>query len=130
MHSRELILNLSFNLKIDCYPYAIFAGMYGHEKITNPIYFKSKTSYMIIVTDCPILWQSKLQIETAFSTIETEVIALAHSCRELLPVRDMVASHGDTVSLPKDLTTMYASIHENNSVVFILAETLASKYIL
>ena len=46
---------------------------------------------MIAVADYPVLWQSKLQSETDFSTMEAEVIALAHSCRELLPVMDMVA---------------------------------------
>ena len=36
--SRGLILNLSFNLKIDCYPDANFSGMYGHEKINIHIF--------------------------------------------------------------------------------------------
>ena len=80
------------------------------------------------MADCPLLWQSKLQSETALSTTEAEVITLNHSCRELLPIVDMVAVLGEAVGLPKDLTTMLISVHEDNSGALILAETLPPQY--
>jgi hypothetical protein len=53
-----LIINPSSNvLKIDAYPDADFAGMYGYEKHDDPSYVKSQTGYVINVADCPILWQ-------------------------------------------------------------------------
>ena len=58
-----------------------------------------------------VLWQSKLQSETTLSTVEVEVIALAHSCKELLPTMDMVAALGEALGLTKDLTTINTSIH-------------------
>ena len=83
-------MNPSKELKIDFYPDADFAGMYSHEKPTDPACVKSRTGYTITVADCPVIWQSKLQTETALSTMEAEIIALAHSCKELFPIMDMV----------------------------------------
>ena len=60
--------------------------------------------------------------------MEVEVIAFAHSWRELLPIIDIVTSLGDAVGLPKDLTTMHVSIHVNNAVALILTETLVPMY--
>ena len=114
-HSRGFILNPSSNLKIDCYPNADFSGMYIHKKTNNLACVKSRTGYVIMVANHPILWQSKLQSETALSTMEAEVIALAHSCRELLPNMDMIAFLGEAVGLPEDLTTMHVSSHEDNA---------------
>ncbi len=67
-----LVLNPSDMLKIDCYPDADFARMYGHELPTDPSFVKSRTGYTITVADCPVVWQSKLQTETATSTMEAE----------------------------------------------------------
>ena len=126
--SRGLILNPSKELKIDCYPDADFAGMYGHEKPTDPACVKSRTGYTITVADCPVIWQSKLQTETALSTMEAEIIALAHSCKELFPIMDMVEFLGKEVGLPIQDTTMKVSIHEDNAGALVLAETLPPQF--
>ena len=127
---RGLVLNPSADgvLKIDNYPDADFAGMYGHEKPTDPASVKSRTGYVITVADCPVLWQSKLQTETALSTMEAEVVALAHSCRELFPIMDMVSSIGPAVGLDVGETSMHVSIQEDNAGALVLAETLPPQY--
>ncbi len=77
---KELIMTPSEKLlKIDSFLDANFAGMYGHEAMDDPVCVKSRTGYVIMVTNCPIMWQSKLQSETALSTMEAEIVALAHS---------------------------------------------------
>ena len=60
--------------------------------------------------------------------MEAEVIVLAHICRQLLPTIDMVTYLGDAVGLPKDLTTMHVSIHEDNAVALNMAETITPQY--
>ena len=86
--TRGLIFNPSTGaLKVDAYPDADFAGTYGYEDNTDPSCVKSRTGYVITVADCPILWQSKLQTETALSTMEAEVVALCHCTRELICCR-------------------------------------------
>ena len=109
-HSRGLILSSSSNLKIDYYPDADFSGMYGHKKMNDLACVKSRTGHLITVADCSVLCQSKLQSETAVSTMEPDVIVLAHTWRELLPIMDMIAVLGEAVGLQKDLTTMNVSI--------------------
>ena len=71
---RGLVLDPLSNMMIDCYPDADFSCMYRHKKINDPAFVKSRTGYIITVTDCPILWQSKLQSKTT---------TLSHSHREL-----------------------------------------------
>jgi hypothetical protein len=79
-----MVMNPSTDIcKIDAYPDADFAGMYGHEKPTDPSCVKSHSGFVITFADVPILWQSKLQTETALSTMEAKIIALAACCREL-----------------------------------------------
>ena len=56
--------------------------------------------------------------------MDIEVIALAHSCRELFPIMDIVASLGESVRLPMRETTMNASINEDNSGALVLAKIL------
>ena len=102
--------------------------MYGHEEATDPASVKSRTGYVINVADCPVHWQSKLQTETALSTMEAEIVALAHSCRELFPIMDMVSSIGPVVGLEVGDTSMNVSIHEDNTGALILAETLPPQY--
>ena len=129
MHTRGLILNPSADkLQIDCYPDADFAGMYGHEDPTDPANVKSRTGYVITVASCPVLWQSKLQTETALSTMEAEIVALAHSCREVFPIMDMVTILGPAMGLTVGDTVMNVSIHEDNAGALILAETLPPQY--
>lgn len=127
--TRGLVLNPSSDkCKLDCYPDADFAGMYGHEKPTDPACAKSRTGFVINFADCPVLWCSKLQTETALSTMEAEIIALAHSCRELFPLMDMVGSLGKAVGLPIGNTTMNVSIHEDNAGALVLAKTLPPQF--
>jgi hypothetical protein len=110
--------------KIDAYPDADFAGMYGHEEQTDPACAKSHTEFIITFAECPVLWQSKLQTEMAFSTMEAKVIALSACCRELFLIIDMVSSLTKSVNLPIGKTTMNVSIHKDNSGALVLAKIL------
>jgi hypothetical protein len=123
-------LNPSKELKIDCYPDADFSGMYGYENSSDPSCVKSRTGFVITVTNCPVLWQSKLQTETALSAMEAEIIAPAHCCQELFPIMDMVSLLGTKVGLPVSGATMKVSIHEDNAGALILAETLPPQFTL
>jgi hypothetical protein len=61
-----LIINPSSGVfKIDAYPDANFAGMYGYEHHNDHSYVKIWSGYYVInVANCPVMWQSKLQTET------------------------------------------------------------------
>ena len=113
-------------LKIDAYPDANFAGVYGHERSDDPACAKSRTGFVINFADCPVLWISKLQQETALSTMEAETIALAHCCRELFPIIDMTQSLGKAVGLSIGVPSMKVSVHEDNAGALILAKNFAA----
>ena len=64
--------------------------MYGHENPSDPACARSCSGAVIAFSGVPVLWQSKHQTETALSTMEAEVNALAACMRELIPIMDMV----------------------------------------
>ena len=115
-------------LQIDSYPDADFAGMYVYDENTDPASVKSHTGFIVSVANCPVLWQSKLQVETSLSTMESEVIALAHSCQELFPIMDMVSSLGPALGIPTGKTSMKVTIHEDNAGALVLGQTLPPQY--
>ena len=73
--------------------------MYGNEKQNEPECSKSRTDLIIMFADFPVLCISRLQTETALSTMEAEIIALAHFCREMFPMIDIPQSLGKEVGL-------------------------------
>ncbi len=115
-------------LKIDSLLDADVAGMYGHKAMDDPVCVKSRTGYVIMVANCPIVGQSKLQSETALSTMEAEIVALAHSCCELFPIMDGVNIMGKAIGLPVGNITIQVLIHEDNAGALVLAETLPLQF--
>jgi hypothetical protein len=109
-----MVINPTRELTIDAYPDADFAGMYGHEKPTDPACAKSCSVFVIVFAGVPVLWQSKLQTQTALSTMEAEVIALGACMRELIPIMDMVQSLAVAVGIPAGDVNMRVSVHEDN----------------
>ena len=114
--------------KIDAYPDADFAGMFGHEDHTDPACAKSRTGFIITFADCPVFWQSKLQTETALSTMEAEIIALSACCRELFPIIGHGQFSDKVCPTSYRKTTMNVSIHEDNSGALVLAKTLPPQF--
>ena len=81
-----LVFNPSKKLVVYCYADADFAGLWGHEDPQGPICARSRTGFLVIFANCPLLWLSKLQTEIDLSTLHSEYVALSHSVRALLPV--------------------------------------------
>ena len=84
--TKGIILNPSKELKVDAYPDADFAGLWGYEDPNDATCVKSRTGFVICVSDCPVVWVSKLQTEIATSTLEAEYVALGQCCRSLFPL--------------------------------------------
>jgi hypothetical protein len=124
-----MVMNPSSDVcKIDAYPDADFAGMYGHKDHTDPACAKSRTRFIITVAECPMFWQLKLQTEIALSTMKAKIIALSACCTELFPITDMVRSLAEATNLIIGNTTMNVSIHEDNSGALVLAKTLPPQF--
>ncbi len=116
-------------LKIDSFPDADFAGMYGCEAIYDSVFVENWTGYVIKVPNFPITWQSNVQSETSLSTMEAEIIALAHSWCKLLSIMDGVSIMGKAIGIPFGNTTIKVLIHKDNAGALVLAETFAPQFI-
>ena len=75
---------------VHCYVDADFGGLWGTEDGQDPISVKSRTGFVIMFMGCPLLFVSKLQSQLALSTMEAEYIALSHSMRELIGIRQIL----------------------------------------
>jgi len=116
-------------LNVEAFPDADFGGLYGHEHPSDPACVKSRTGFVIKVANCPVLWKSQLQSsKTALSTMEAEITALAHCCRELFPLIDMVKSLSQVYGLEEQAAEMKVSIHEDNAGALLLAQTLPPQF--
>ena len=75
-----------------------------------------------------MVWVSKLQTKIALSTMEAEIVALAHCCWELFPVCDIVKEVGKVVGLVTDDLSSHVLVHEDNAGALVLAETIPPEF--
>ena len=88
---KGLIFNPSTSLQVDCYVDAAdFVGLWSIEDEQDPVSVKSRTGFLLMFMNCPLLWVSKLQTQIALSTMEAEYIALSASMRELIGTREII----------------------------------------
>jgi hypothetical protein len=121
--TRGLILRPSNELKIDCYPDADFAGLWTRDKVDDPHCVRSWTGYIICISDCPVLWTSKLQSEIALLIMEAEYVALSSSCCDLFPLIDITQEICSALLLtPPATAQMHIKIHEDNVGALILSQ--------
>jgi hypothetical protein len=112
------------NVKVDCYVDADFAGLYGTEDSMDPSSVKSRTGYVILLADCPLMWVSRLQTTIALSTQHSEYVALSTACRDLIPIRElMVRLSKDVSQLLGDMPyCMKSTCFEDNAACLALAK--------
>jgi hypothetical protein len=117
------------SLHIDAYPDADFAGLYGYESTTDPVCVRSRTGYIIAVSNCPVVVYSSLQTETALSTMQAEIYAMAQCCKALFPLIEMVKELSGAAGLPLGgPPQMKITLHEDNSGALILAKTIPPEF--
>ena len=85
-----LVFNPSKKLVVDCYADVDFSGLWGREHPQDPICDRSRNGFVVTFANCPLLWVSKLQTDSALSTLNSEFLALFHSVRSLLPLKILI----------------------------------------
>ena len=88
--TKGLIMRPSKTIQVDCYVDSDFAGLWSYEDSQDPTCVRSRTGFLIMIGDCPTVWSSKSQSETALSTMEAEYIALSSALRELIPLQRLL----------------------------------------
>jgi Reverse transcriptase (RNA-dependent DNA polymerase) len=122
--TKGLIMSPTGDLAVDCYVDADFAGLWHREDDQNPLCVKSRTGYLITIGNCPLTWASKLQTEVALSTMEAEYIALSHSMRDLIPIRELVLEMSTAIGQTQVFSIRtFSKIFEDNNGALSLASS-------
>jgi len=117
-----LILRPTGVLDIDCYVDADFAGLWPYEDKHDPSCVKSRTGFVICISDCPVIWSSKLQTDIATSTMEAEYNGLSLCMRDLMPFKWLFLAVANGIGLGDNVMTLFkTSVWEDNNGALILA---------
>ena len=113
--NRGMTMTPTAEPRVDCYPDADFAGLYGHEDSQDPHCARSRTGFVILAFGCPILWKSSMQNIIALSTMEAEYVALSTACRDLFPVVELIRELCIVSGLDANFKSkIHIKIHEDN----------------
>jgi hypothetical protein len=117
-----MILKPRGDLKLELFVDADFAGLYMRDPNSSPDSARSRTGYIIKLSNCPLVWKSQLQSDMALSTLEAEYSALSQALRTLLPLKRMLVGVAHVVGLPEDIkATILAEVFEDNQGCLALA---------
>ena len=83
--TQGIILKLDLEKGIESYVDVNFIVGWNQEEGKEPGSFLSRTGYIIIYANCPIIWASRIHPEIALSTTEAEYIYLLQAMRYALP---------------------------------------------
>ena len=101
---------------------ADFAGLWNVKHNDDPVSSKSRTGFVMFIANCPMIWQSKLQVETALSTTEAEVVAFSQAMRELIWLRRLTVDVASTLGCGlKNEVEIKSTVFEDNNGAFALA---------
>lgn len=109
-------------LDIECFVDADFAGLWPHEDRHDPVCVKSRTGFVICISNCPVIWTSKLQVEISMSTMEAEYVALSMAMKDLLPLMRTVKEVAQGVGISQEqITSIKTTVWEDNVGALTLA---------
>jgi hypothetical protein len=107
--NRGLVFQPTKEMTLGCYSDADFAGLWNYEDDQDPVCVKSHTGYVLTLAGCPLTWASKLQMEIALSTLESEYIALSTAICKLILLQCILQEVGRALNL--EFSTLHHSIH-------------------
>ena len=119
---KGMIFQPKHDLTVDCFVDADYAGLWGVEDIQDPQCVKSRTGYVLMLAGCPLSWVSKLQTEVALSTMHAEYVALSTSCRDVIPMRQLVKLAAEGLGFDVNIECRtHSTIFEDNNGALTLA---------
>ena len=107
---------------IQCFVDADFASGFSDEARDDPIAVFSRTGYVLMYFNCPVLWVSKLQTEISLSTVEAEYIALSQSMRDIIPFLDQLNELDSVFQQDSPKPVIHCKLFEDNNGALELAK--------
>ena len=121
---KGMIVRPTTDLSLNCYADADFAGLFSSSDPDDPKSVKSRSGFVITLGSVPVSWTSKLQTETALSTMESEYISFSQALRVLLPLRIVLDELATSLSLKHDPhSDIKSTIFEDNQACLSLASS-------
>ena len=102
---------------------ALFASEWNTEWIDEPSSVMSRTGYVIMYANFPIIWCSKLQTEISLSTRENEYVVLSQLLRDVKPLIGMLKVVTATIKTDEIIPIVHCTIFEENRGCIDLVET-------
>ena len=119
--AKGIIFKPTGTYKVDCYVDADFTGLHGRDPQEMPTSARSRTSYIMFFSGCPLLWKSQLQTETALSTFHAEYVALTAAMRQLIVVQWVLQDLVACLSLKPKQPKIHATVHKHIASAHALA---------
>ena len=117
-----MIIKPTGKLDIHLYVDADFAGLYGSEPDHDPISVRSRTGYIIKLSNCPLGWRSFLQGSVSCHSCESEYRALSAALKTLLPLKRLICEIVTHLSISEAIrTSIRARVFEDNQAALSLA---------
>ena len=116
---RGIIYKPDVSKGLECYVDADFAGGWSQADSENADNVLSRTGYVIMYADCPILWVSHLQTEIALSTAKAEYIALS----QVIPLIALLKEINTVFPIHVKKPTFVWKAHKDNQSCITMATT-------
>ena len=120
---RGIIYKPDVSKGLKCYVDTDFAGGWSQADSENADNVLSRTGYIIMYADCPILWVSRLQTEIALSTAKAEYIALSQSLRDVIPLITLIKEINTVFPVHVKTPIFVCKVHEDNQSCITMATT-------
>lgn len=117
---KGMIIKPTKDITLNCYADANFAGLFSTSDPDDPKSVKSRSGYIITLGQIPVSWGSKLQSETALSTMEAEYISLSQALRVLLPLRIVLDEVSIYLHLKRDPQSLSSNLPSSRTTKPVL----------
>ena len=120
-NDKGMMFKLDGSRGLEYYVDADLAGSWDKADSGNPDAVLSRTGYILMYTNYPVLLCRKLQMEIALSTAEAEYIALDQVTREVIPFINLLKEINKMFPLNLKEPKFYCKIFEDNNRCILLA---------
>ena len=121
MPKRGIIYKPDKTEGLACYVDTDFAGGWSQADADNVENVLSCTSYVLMYSNCPILWVSHLQMEIALSTAEAEYIALSQLLCNVIPIFTLLKAINKVFPVHVKTPTFVCKVHADNQLCITMA---------
>jgi hypothetical protein len=121
MRKQGIIYKPDKSKELECYINADFAGGWLQADAENSENVLSCTGYVLMYTNCPILWVSRLQTEIALGTAEAECIALSQLIHNVILLITLLKEINKVFPMHVKTPTFVCKVHEDNQLCITMA---------